>query len=98
MAGKIYKYAGSNPVLGDAYMPRKTEIPKKNVKEEKTMCCRPNIGNNYNGSAVYGLGFIGAVVYYVSTATSFWMGALGVLKAMVWPAFLVYGLLKTLGM
>ncbi len=50
------------------------------------------------GGAVYGLGFIGALVYYISTATSFWMGVLGVLKAIVWPAFLVYGLLKSLGM
>jgi hypothetical protein len=47
-------------------------------------------------SAVYGLGFIGAVVYYVSQATGFWMGALGILKAIVWPAFLVYEALKTL--
>ena len=46
---------------------------------------------------LYGLGFIGAAVYYVSTATSFWMGVLGILKALVWPAFLVYSLLKNLG-
>jgi len=50
------------------------------------------------GSAGYGLGFIGAAVYYISTATGFWMGVLGLLKALVWPAFLVYGLLKVLGM
>lgn len=48
--------------------------------------------------AVYGLGFIGAVIYYISTATGFWNGVLGVLKAIVWPAFAVYGLLKFLGM
>ncbi len=40
--------------------------------------------------AVYGLGFIGAAIYFISTATSFWMGVLGFLKAIVWPAFLVY--------
>ena len=50
------------------------------------------------GGAVYGLGFIGAAIYYVSTATSFWMGVLGILKAIVWPAMLVYGLLKQFGM
>jgi hypothetical protein len=50
------------------------------------------------GGAVYGLGFIGSAIYYISTATGFWMGVLGVLKAIVWPAFLVYGLLKSLGM
>jgi hypothetical protein len=49
------------------------------------------------GGAVYGLGFIGAVIYYISTATGFWVGVLGVLKALVWPAFLVFELLKYLG-
>lgn len=48
--------------------------------------------------AVYGLGFIGAAIYFIATATSFWMGVLGFLKAIVWPAFLVYGALKSLGM
>jgi len=48
--------------------------------------------------AVYGFGFIGAAVYYISTATGFWMGVLGILKAIVWPAIIAYGLLKFLGM
>lgn len=48
------------------------------------------------GGGLYGLGFIGAVIYYLQTATSFWMGVLGILKAIVWPAFLVYELLKFL--
>jgi hypothetical protein len=48
-----------------------------------------------HGSAggVYGLGFLGAVIYYISNATSFWNGVLGILKAIVWPAFLVFKLL-----
>ncbi len=46
--------------------------------------------HHHGGNAVYGLGFIGAVVYFISTATSFWMGVLGILKAIVWPAMLVY--------
>ena len=48
--------------------------------------------------AVYGFGFIGAAVYYISTAAGFWAGAIGVLKALVWPAFLVYEAMKALGM
>lgn len=47
--------------------------------------------------AVYGLGLIGAVIYYISAATTFWMGVVGVLKSLVWPAFLVYEALKSLG-
>lgn len=49
------------------------------------------------GNAVYGLGLVGAAIYYISHATGFWMGVVGFLKALIWPAFLVYEALKTLG-
>lgn len=48
------------------------------------------------GDAVYGLGLIGALIYFISTAGGFWIGVLGVLKALVWPAFMVYELFKLL--
>lgn len=54
--------------------------------------------NNWNcGGGVYGLGFLGAAIYYISTASSFWFGVLGILKAIVWPVFLIFELLKFLG-
>jgi hypothetical protein len=46
--------------------------------------------------AVYGFGLIGAAVFFISHATSFWMGVLGFLKAIVWPAILVYEAFKHL--
>lgn len=49
------------------------------------------------GGAVYGLGFIGALIYYISTAAGFWMGVLGVLKAIIWPLFFVYEGLQFFG-
>ena len=49
------------------------------------------------GGCAYGIGFIGAAVYYLSMATGFWVGVLGVLKAIVWPAFLVYEVFKFVG-
>ncbi len=49
------------------------------------------------GEAVYGLGLIGAAIYYISVATTFWVGVLGVLKAIIWPVFLVYDAMKFLG-
>ena len=48
------------------------------------------------GDAVYGLGVIGAAVWYISTAATFWLGVVGFLKALVWPAFLVYEAFKAL--
>ncbi len=47
---------------------------------------------------VYGLGLIGAWIYYISHATTFWIGVLGILKGIVWPAMLVYEFLKFLNM
>jgi len=48
--------------------------------------------------AIYGLGFIGAAIYFIQNANSFVDGLVGVLKAIVWPAFLVYGLFDLLKM
>lgn len=48
--------------------------------------------------AVYGLGLIGALVYYLSHATSLWLGLLGIIKAVFWPAVLVYEILKHLSL
>jgi len=55
---------------------------------------KKEIQNNGPSSAIYGLGLIGAAVFFISHATSFWMGVLGFLKAIVWPAILVYEAFK----
>jgi hypothetical protein len=45
-------------------------------------------------SGIWFLGFIGALVYYLHIHSgTFWLVILAVLKALVWPAFLVYHLL-----
>jgi hypothetical protein len=58
------------------------------------------MSKNYRDSgtagAVYGLGFIGAAVWFISQATTLWIGVLGFLKAIVWPALLVYDLFRYL--
>ena len=46
---------------------------------------------------VYFLGFIGAAIYFIGIASTFWQGVLGFLKAIIWPTFLVYGALKLIG-
>ena len=51
-----------------------------------------------SAGAIFGLGFVGAAIYFVSKATTLGMGVLGILKAIVWPAFLVYHSLKFFGL
>ena len=48
------------------------------------------------GSPVYGLGFIGAVTWFWKGADDPQERAIAVLKALVWPAFLVYAAFKAL--
>ena len=47
---------------------------------------------------IYGLAFIGAAIYFIQHATTFWGGVLGILKALVWPAILIYKCLEYLKM
>jgi len=67
-------------------------------EENSKECCKPtrNQGANASGGAVYGFGFIGAAIYFISQATTFWLGVLGFLKAIVWPAILVFEVLRKL--
>lgn len=65
------------------------------MAKKKSRC---DVGCAGASGSVYGLGFIGALIYYISTASGFWNGVWGVIKAMLWPAFLVYELMKYLGM
>jgi len=44
----------------------------------------------------YFIVLIGAAVYFIQQAHSFGDGLLGVLKAIVWPAVLIYEVLKFL--
>ena len=64
-------------------------------------CCSTNHSRNHSanasGGAVYGFGVIGAAIYFIAKATTFWVGVLGFLKALVWPAILVFEALRSLG-
>ena len=75
-------------------------VPQATKTKKEIKNTRNDTNKNYgsSGGVIYGLGFIGAAVYYISTATSFWMGVWGFVKAILWPAFLVHGLLQFLGL
>jgi hypothetical protein len=49
------------------------------------------------GGAVYGFGLIGSAVYYIQQSEGFGEFLVACLKAIVWPAFVVYDLLQHLG-
>jgi uncharacterized membrane protein len=66
-------------------------MKEDNVKEK---CGSFNKHHHHYGGgsscAVYGLGLIGALVYYFQQPLTFQEGVMVFLKALVWPAFLIY--------
>jgi hypothetical protein len=66
----------------------------KNISPDR--CEKKKIHDRSMMGGTYGLAFIGAAIYFIQHATSFWDGVLGILKALVWPAILVYKLLEYL--
>jgi membrane associated rhomboid family serine protease len=64
-----------------------------NVKDCKNnMFCRGKNSSGGASGAIYGLGLIGAAYYFIQHAHTFMDGIIGILKALVWPALLVYKL------
>ncbi|MBS1561051.1 MAG: hypothetical protein JSS89_05560 [Bacteroidetes bacterium] len=54
------------------------------------------VSNDGMWGLVWFLATVGAAVYFVQQSTGFWDGALGILKALVWPAIVMYKVLQTL--
>lgn len=73
-------------------------------KTEKEMGCecidhkRHKFHQGGMGGGIYGLAFVGAAVYFIQHSDTFWIGVLGFLKAIVWPALLMYKILTMLNM
>lgn len=72
-------------------MPHKKRDKNENCCKGDKMKC--HCGCGASSGSIYFFGFVGAAIYYISQSTTFWTGVLGILKAIVWPAFLVYKLL-----
>jgi hypothetical protein len=54
--------------------------------------------NAAGGGAVYGLGFIGAIIYHFQHADTFLQYVTGFFESLVWPAYVVYRILELFNM
>jgi hypothetical protein len=54
-------------------------------------------GSSSGGDAVYGMGLVGALVWTWQQADGLGEHVVGILKSLVWPAFLVYDAFQALG-
>ena len=66
------------------------------MEEDTQIKCKCKHSSNATGGCIYGLAFLGALVYYIQHAHSFLEGVWGFLQALVWPAIVVYKLLELL--
>jgi hypothetical protein len=91
--------AAAEPAADAAEDAAEDAMPEKKGWREKK-AWRPRQRPTQNGTAagggaVYGLGMIGAMVYFFRSAQTGQDYVLAVPKAVVWPALLVYKLLKS---
>jgi len=77
------------------------------MKKEDTSpeCCKDNCftkdthcHHHGGSSAIYGLGVVGALFYFLQGASTFTMVMVGIGKAFFWPAILMFKLLTYLQM
>ena len=67
------------------------EAIKQNFQNCSTNADTENCKRTSKGpNCTYGLGVIGAAIFFISQSTGFWMGTVALLKALVWPVFMVY--------
>jgi hypothetical protein len=54
--------------------------------------------NNAGQGTIYGIGMLGALVYFIQNASSVLDGFLGICLAILWPGVVVYKVLELLQM
>ncbi len=53
---------------------------------------------NAGSGAIYGIGVLGALVYFIQHSTSIFDGIVGIFKAIFWPGVVLYKVLELLKM
>lgn len=75
----------------------KTDDESKECCKDKMMFKKHQCGHGGN-NAIYGLGVVGALFYFLKGATSIGVVLMGIGKAIFWPAILMFKLLTFLKM
>lgn len=65
-------------------------------EKNSTTVYAKKVVNNSAGGAIYGLGIIGAWVYYFQQAHTFSDVIIGIIKGIFWPSVLVFEVFKLL--
>ena len=79
-------------------MPSKRTSRRKANTYNVKCTMKDNMYGHKSGGAFYFLGFLGALIYYITTAPTLAEGIIGIFKALLWPAFLVHGAMVALAL
>ncbi|MFZ3301525.1 MAG: hypothetical protein WA152_02315 [Microgenomates group bacterium] len=76
-------------------------MKNKEMDTKKCECCEHkhhshNYGGGNSGNAIYGLGVIGALFYFLQNVSGIEAVLMGIGKAVFWPAILMFKLLTYL--
>lgn len=77
---------------------------KEKMDDKPTECCDKKMFKHTShcshggGNAIYGLGVVGALFYFLQSATNLGAVIVGIGKAVFWPAILMFKLLTYLKM
>lgn len=55
-----------------------------------------NHAGTAGGGAIYGMGVVGAIIYFLQHSTTLAAGVIGIIKGLFWPAVVVYKALELL--
>lgn len=67
---------------------------EKNIRSKVENWGNGKSSGSGSGGVFYGLGFVGALVYYIQAADTLGDGLIGVGRAVIWPATVAYKLLE----
>lgn len=85
-------------------MAEETKEENKSKCDSNWDCCLPKHKHYHSNSGAAGCGgayfvsMIGVAVYYIQQVEGFWPVIVAILKAIVWPAFLLYKVFGMLNM
>lgn len=79
---------------GDAELQINAKVKNADKWKEWDKNKKVHYGKSGGGGVIYCLGLIGSLVYWIQAATDFGAILTGILKSIVWPAYIVYKLLE----
>jgi hypothetical protein len=90
----LHKRLASGEITNEEYNEKKRMLQNdSSIKESHNRKVK-----NQAYDVVYGLGFIGAAIFFIQHSVTFWACVIGIIKAIFWPVMIVYKLLEFLKM